>query len=99
VFKAKTRDEWCSRVRRLGRLLRAVLTFSEARAHPHNVARASFVPWRQVEQPLPRRATRARPAAIAARRPSAAKEAALRSRLGLFPAQVERMAALGLGCK
>ena len=41
VFKTKTRDEWCAVFEGSDACFAPVLTFSEARAHPHNVARAA----------------------------------------------------------
>jgi alpha-methylacyl-CoA racemase len=52
-FKEKTRDEWCNVFEGSDACFAPVLTFSEARAHPHNVARKTFVHSGKVDQPAP----------------------------------------------
>jgi len=46
VFRTKTRDEWCALLEGTDACFAPVLTFEEARAYPHNVARESFVDGR-----------------------------------------------------
>src|SRR4029079_640918 len=53
TFKAKTRDEWCSVFEGSDACFAPVLTFSEARAHPHNVARHASVHSGRVDQQAP----------------------------------------------
>jgi alpha-methylacyl-CoA racemase len=53
VFRTKTREEWCAAFEGSDACFAPVLTFSEARHHPHNVARASFVTVAGTEQPAP----------------------------------------------
>ena len=53
VFKSKTRDEWCVAFEGSDACFAPVLTFSEARVHPHNVARGPFVDIAGVPQPAP----------------------------------------------
>jgi alpha-methylacyl-CoA racemase len=43
VFRTKTRDEWCALLEGTDACFAPVLTFDEARRHPHNVAREAFV--------------------------------------------------------
>ena len=43
VFLTKTRDEWCALLEGTDACFAPVLTFTEARSYPHNVARQSFV--------------------------------------------------------
>jgi alpha-methylacyl-CoA racemase len=43
VFRTKTRDEWCALLEGTDACFAPVLTFDEARNHPHNVTRGSFV--------------------------------------------------------
>ena len=43
VFRTKTRDQWCALLEGTDACFAPVLTFSEARAYSHNVARDSFV--------------------------------------------------------
>ena len=52
-FKEKTRDDWCKVFEGSDACFAPVLTFSEARAHPHNAARRSFVQTGKVDQPAP----------------------------------------------
>lgn len=43
VFLTKTRDEWCALLEGTDACFAPVLTFTEARSYPHNVARQLFV--------------------------------------------------------
>jgi alpha-methylacyl-CoA racemase len=52
-FKSKTRNDWCRVFEGSDACFAPVLTFSEARAHPHNVARRNSVAIGRVEQPAP----------------------------------------------
>jgi alpha-methylacyl-CoA racemase len=52
-FKERTREEWCSAFDGSDACFAPVLTFSEARAHPHNAARNTFVHSGKVDQPAP----------------------------------------------
>jgi alpha-methylacyl-CoA racemase len=53
VFKTRTRDEWCRVFEGSDACFAPVLSWSEARRDPHNVARKSFVKIKEVEQPAP----------------------------------------------
>ncbi len=53
TFKSKTRDEWCRVFEGSDACFAPVLSWSEARRDPHNVARNSFVKIKDVEQPAP----------------------------------------------
>ncbi len=53
TFKSKTRDEWCRVFEGSDACFAPVLSWSEARRDPHNVARNSFVKIEDVEQPAP----------------------------------------------
>ena len=53
VFASKTRDEWCAIMEHTDVCFAPVLTMSEAAAHPHNIARESFVEIGGVLQPVP----------------------------------------------
>jgi len=52
-FLEKSRDEWCKVFDGSDACFAPVLTFTEARAHPHNVARATFTRAGKVDQPAP----------------------------------------------
>jgi alpha-methylacyl-CoA racemase len=53
VFKSRTRAEWCAVMEGSDVCFAPVLSISEARSHPHNVARGSFVTVGGFEQPRP----------------------------------------------
>jgi alpha-methylacyl-CoA racemase len=53
VFLSKTRDEWCEVFEGSDACFAPVLSFSEARRHPHAVERNSFVTSKDVQQPAP----------------------------------------------
>src|SRR5436190_5713096 len=53
AFKTKTRDEWCSIMEHTDVCFAPVLSIPEAVAHPHNVARQTFVEVAGVTQPAP----------------------------------------------
>jgi alpha-methylacyl-CoA racemase len=53
IFKTKTRDEWCSIMEHTDVCFAPVLSLADAAAHPHNVARQTFVEAAGVVQPAP----------------------------------------------
>ena len=53
VFRTKTRDEWCALLEGTDACFAPVLSLSEAPAHPHNIARETFVTVDGVVQPAP----------------------------------------------
>jgi alpha-methylacyl-CoA racemase len=53
LFKTKTRAEWCALLEGSDACFAPVLSMSEARRHPHNVARGAFVEVAGVAQPRP----------------------------------------------
>lgn len=53
VIATKTRAEWCALMETSDACFAPVLTMSEAAAHPHNVARRTFVDVAGVTQPSP----------------------------------------------
>ena len=53
IFKTKTRAEWDALLEHSDVCYAPVLTMSEARAHPHNVARETFVEVADSPQPAP----------------------------------------------
>jgi alpha-methylacyl-CoA racemase len=52
-FREKSRDEWCEVFEGSDACFAPVLTFSEARAYPHNAQRGTFTRVGKVEQPSP----------------------------------------------
>jgi alpha-methylacyl-CoA racemase len=53
VFATRTRDEWCTILEHTDACFAPVLSMAEAPAHPHNVARGTFVEVGGVVQPMP----------------------------------------------
>lgn len=53
IFKTKTREEWCALMEGGDICFAPVLNFDEAKAHPHNRARATFTAPAGVAQPSP----------------------------------------------
>jgi len=53
IFRTRTRDEWCTVLEGLDTCFAPVLSMSEAPAHPHNVARQTFIPWNGAMTPAP----------------------------------------------
>jgi alpha-methylacyl-CoA racemase len=53
LFATRPRDEWCALLEGGDACVAPVLTLSEAAAHPHNVARGTFVEVGGVRQPAP----------------------------------------------
>ena len=97
AFRTKTRDEWCAVFEGSDACFAPVLSFSEARRHPHNVARGSFVTRASVEQPAPAPRFSATPAAV--RRDPPERGAGGREALsdwGFDDAGVARLRAAGL---
>lgn len=64
VLKTKTRDEWRALLEGTDACFAPVLDFAEAPAHPHNVARQTFVEAFGVTQPAPAPRFSRTPAAI-----------------------------------
>ncbi len=100
VFKSKTRAEWCAVFEGSDACFAPVLTFSEARRDPQNVARASFITVAGVEQPAAAPRYSRTPGGVRRAPPERGEggRAALAD-WGFSSTQVEHLAALGLGCK
>jgi alpha-methylacyl-CoA racemase len=98
AFRSKTRDEWCRVFEGSDACFAPVLAFSEARTHPHNVARGGYVAVGGVEQPAPAPRFSRTPGGV--RRPPPERGALGREALadwGFARAEIDRLAALGLG--
>jgi alpha-methylacyl-CoA racemase len=62
TFRARTRDEWCRVFEGSDACFAPVLSWSEARTHPHSAARAAYAELGNVAQPAPApRFSRTRP--------------------------------------
>ena len=53
IFRTRTRDEWCAIMEMTDVCFAPVLSMAEAPAHPHNVARGTFVTVGGAVQPAP----------------------------------------------
>jgi len=98
TFRSKTRDEWCAVFEGSDACFAPVLTFSEARRHPHNLARRGYVSVARLEQPAPAPRFSATPAEV--RREPPERGALGRAALadwGFAAADIERMRGTGLG--
>jgi alpha-methylacyl-CoA racemase len=98
AFRLRTRDEWCKVFEGSDACFAPVLTFSEARAHPHNVARMGFVTVGGVTQPAPAPRFSRTPGGV--RRAAPERGALGRDALadwGFSDAEAGRLASLGLG--
>ena len=97
-FKTKTRDEWCAIFEGSDACFAPVLTWSEAYAHPHNVARTSFVEIGGVKQPAPAPRFSRTPGGIRGKPPERGEGgAAALADWGFDAAAIARMRELGLG--
>ena len=98
AFRSRTRDEWCRVFDGSDACFAPVLAFSEARAHPHNVARGGHVAVGGVTQPAPAPRFSRTPGGVS--RPPPERGALGREALadwGFTSAEIDRLAALGLG--
>lgn len=83
VFRTRTRDEWCAAFEGSDACFAPVLTFAEARAHPHNVARRAHLTAGEVPQPAPAPRFSRTPGAVRRAPPERGAGAAPRSRTGV----------------
>jgi alpha-methylacyl-CoA racemase len=98
VFRSRTRDEWCAAFEGSDACFAPVLTFSEAREHPHNLARRAYVTVGDVPQPAPAPRFSRTPGTVRGAPPE--RGAHGREALADWEfsnAEVERLASLGLG--
>jgi len=98
AFKAKTRDEWVKVFEGSDACFAPVLSFSEARRHPHNLARRGTISVARLEQPAPAPRFSATPAEVSRVPPE--RGAGGRKALadwGFAEADVERLHNAGLG--
>ncbi len=99
AFRSKTREEWCAVFDGADACFAPVLDFSEARAHPHNVARGANINIEGIDQPAPAPRFGRTPGGVHHGPPArgAMGRAALAD-WGFPPTEIERLVALGLGC-
>jgi len=97
-FRGKTRDEWCRIFEGTDACVAPVLTFGEAREHPHNVARGGHVAIAGIAQPAPAPRHSRTPGAIRGAPPErGAQGRAALADWGFSPAEIEIMRGRGLG--
>ena len=98
TFASKTRDAWCAVFDSSDACFAPVLTFSEARQHPHSVARQGNLRINSVPQPAPAPRFQRTPGAVrnAAPEPGAMGAQALAD-WGFSASQVDRLMSLGTG--
>ena len=98
AFKARTRDEWCMVFEGSDACFAPVLSWSEAREHPHNVARGGYVDVGGVRQPAPAPRFSRNAAAVPRTPPERGQGgAAALADWGFSPQDVERLQSRGLG--
>ena len=99
TFKTKTRDQWDAVFKDSDACFAPVLTFTEARAHPHMAARSTFTDVGKVNQPAPAPRFSRTPGAIRSAPPERGEHGnAALSSWGFSPDQIKTLSALGLGC-
>jgi len=98
AFKTKTRDEWCAVFEGSDACFAPVLNWTEAYAHPHNVARKSFVEVGGVKQPAPAPKFSRTPGEVRRKPPERGEggRAALAD-WGFKAADIDRLQQFGLG--
>jgi alpha-methylacyl-CoA racemase len=98
TFQQKTREEWVKVFEGSDACFAPVLSFSEARRHPHNLARRGTVSVARLEQPAPAPRFSATPAEVSREPPERGVlgRAALKD-WGFAGADIERLKKSGLG--
>jgi alpha-methylacyl-CoA racemase len=98
AFRSKTREEWCAVFEGSDACFAPVLSFSEARSHPHAIARVGFVDIGGISQPAPApRFARTPGAAVRAAPERGAGGRDALSDWGFGPQEIDRLASLGVG--
>jgi len=98
VFRTKTRDEWSSVFADSDACFAPVLNFSEARAHPHNVARRAFIEVNGIPQPAPAPRFSRTPGAVSRKAPERGEGGgAALADWGFGAAEVKKLTGLGVG--
>ena len=100
AFMKKTRDEWSRVFEGSDACFAPVLSFSEARLHPHNLSRKAFIELAGVGQPAPAPRFSRTPGAVRGAPPERGEGgAAALADWGFSAAEVERLRSGGLGHK
>ena len=77
IFATKTRDEWCALMEMTDVCFAPILSMAEAPAHPHNIARETFIKVGGAIQPAPAPRFSATPASVPRAAPKAGSENAV----------------------
>jgi alpha-methylacyl-CoA racemase len=98
AFRSRTRDEWCAVFEGSDACFAPVLGFTESRSHPHAAARGGYLEVGGVAQPAPAPRFGRTPGGVSRPPPErgALGHAALAD-WGFSAAEIERLAALGVG--
>ena len=97
IVRTRTRDEWCAQLEGTDACFAPVLSLDEAPAHPHAVARASYVSIDGVTQPAPApRFDRSVPDTPRPAPTTGAHTAEVLAEAGFDPAQLESLRAAGV---
>ena len=100
AFKTKTRDEWSRIFDGSDACFAPVLSWSEARRHPHNASRKTFIDVGGVEQPAPAPRFSRTPGAVRRVPPErGAGGAQALADWGFAAGEIARLESLGLGTK
>ncbi len=98
TFKSKTRDEWCAVFDGSDACFAPVLSFSEARRDPHNVARNAFIDLSDIKQPAPAPRFSRTPGAVRRAPPERGEGGGeALADWGFSGDEVKRLTSLGLG--
>jgi alpha-methylacyl-CoA racemase len=98
VFRTRTRDEWVAAFEGTDACFAPVLSFTEARTDPHNLARGAFVESGGIPQPAPAPRFSRTPGAIRGAPPERGEHGrAALADWGLGDAEVEALGRLGVG--
>ena len=100
AFRARTREEWCRLFEGSDACFAPVLSWTEARGHPHNAFRKTFMQVGGVEQPAPAPRFARTPGAV--RRPPPERGAGGDGALadwGFDAAEADQLESLGLATK
>ncbi|KQN27391.1 carnitine dehydratase [Sphingomonas sp. Leaf34] len=95
VFATRTRDEWCAILEHTDACFAPVLSMAEAPAHPHNVARGTFVEVGGVVQPMPAPRYSATPTVAPRMADDQSDTEALLDGLGYAPDEIAALKAAG----
>ncbi len=77
IFATKTRDEWCALMEMTDVCFAPILSMTEAPAHPHNMARETFIQLGGATQPAPAPRFSATPAPVPCAAPKAGTDNAV----------------------